>query len=104
MKSAEEFLSKLGERIDTWRARIAGAGAEAKRQGEAVLEQLSQKKDAVSRKLRELKDASAQTWQEVRPDLQAALDDLKRAYEKAATRFRDNGQSQGDADGSAQPG
>ncbi len=92
MGSAERLLSALGSKIDAWRSRASEAGSEFKQESAEALEKLASKKDALARKLAELKDASTETWQDVQPDLKAAMEDLKRAYAKAAARFNGDGE------------
>lgn len=93
--SAEKLLSTLGSKIDQWKARAAEAGSSLQGETAQAVQSLAEKKDQLAGKLQALKMESAETWQEVKPDLQAAMEDLKRAYDKVAARV--SGESDADA-------
>ncbi len=85
--SAERLLSSVGSKLDQWKAVAAEKGDALKAESAEALKQLDEKKSALTAKLQSLRNESAETWQDVKPDLQAAVDDLKRAYDKVADRF-----------------
>lgn len=79
-KMEEEFL-KLSAKID---ALLSQVEAKARKEYEA----LPAKVEAVRAKLKELKSAGAGAWEDMKPGLEKAWNELRTSFDKAASRFK----------------
>lgn len=84
----EEKFQNLSEGIRTLKARIAKAGQQAKPAWEEALRVLQDKKDAVREKLVELKGAGERGWERLKPQIEKAIDELEKAYQRCREQFR----------------
>lgn len=78
LKSVEELKTKAQQ-----------PGAEITSELESVLADVEEKTKTVSKIAEKLDAASLESWQELKPDIHAALDDLEMSYDKAVSRLKD---------------
>jgi hypothetical protein len=85
---AEASLKDFDERIAELKAKAKDASAEAKIKLDEAIKELEPKKEAARQKLADIKAASLEKWELMKPHMQTALDDLKSGFEKAFSRFK----------------
>jgi hypothetical protein len=77
----EEQLAELGAQISELMRKLeTAAGKEA--------EALRPKLKAAQEKLYELKQNSAEAWEDLKPGMKKAWDELQKSFNQAATRFK----------------
>jgi TolA-binding protein len=84
----DEYAREMAKRLDDFDAkckelegRITKAEGQTKKDLEKKLEEAKAKRGAASKKLDELRDASADRWEKVKEGAGKALDDLKKTFE-----------------------
>lgn len=85
----EAKLKDWGKEIDALRGKTDKLGAEARTKWKGQVEELRAKQESARRKLAEMKKAGGEAWEDLRAGTEAALDDLKRAVEKAVRRRKE---------------
>ena len=85
-KKAEAELNELDRRIDELKAKTEKASAKAKAAMDQQTAELRKQQEVARQKLEELKGASASTWEETRKKLDAAIEELKRRYDRVVSR------------------
>ncbi len=85
-KKAETELNELDHRIDELKAKTEKASAKAKAAMDQQMAELRKQQEVARQKLEELKGASASTWEETRKKLDAAIEELKRRYDRVVSR------------------
>lgn len=83
----EAQIQELAARLDLWEAKLRKAAAEGEIRYRAELEELRSKLEIARVRLSLLGDAGEAAWQEIRDGLDDAVDDLRRAVRKAASKF-----------------
>ena len=77
----EEQLAELGAQISELMRKLeTAAGKEA--------EALRPKLKAAQEKLHELRQNSAEAWEDLKPGMKKAWDELQKSFNQAATRFK----------------
>lgn len=82
--------TKLGEydkKIDQLRESAEKLGGDAKVKAEQQLAALRRKRDAVTEKMKELGDSGGSAWDQFKSGVDAAMEDLARAYNNAVAEF-----------------
>ncbi len=74
--------------IDKWEGKTERAAAEAKIQYFETLEALKGKRHLLGVKLHQTRAASAEAWEGLKSGVEAAWEEFKTAYEKAAAKFK----------------
>ena len=94
-KQKEEYEARLEAILNGYRQMIEDLKSKAKslpsttREGSPdIIAALEVKSDAVTAVLNRLKLASLKSWQDLKPDIHAALDDLETSYDKASLALR----------------
>jgi outer membrane murein-binding lipoprotein Lpp len=95
MKSREEYIDKLASQLKEWSAKIdeleskAGAAkADVKSGYENQIRQLKDKRDIATKRLQELKGASADAWDALKAGAEAAWADLNKSVTAAKEKFK----------------
>lgn len=83
----EAQIQELAARLDLWEAKAKKAAAKGEIRYREELESLRQKLETARVRISLLKDASEDAWKDLRGGLDEAVDDLKRAVKKAASKF-----------------
>ena len=86
-EQTEARLAEYEKEIDQLQAKAEKFEGDAKAKAEQQLTALRQKRDVVSEKLKELSSSSANAWEQIKSGIDAAMEDLGKAYKKAATEF-----------------
>jgi uncharacterized protein HemX len=87
-KKIQAKLDKLDRQIEALKAKAAAEGAQAQRQLKTQLKELDRQHQAAARQLDEVRAEGEETWQKMKPKVDAALDELEKAYQKVASYFR----------------
>ena len=74
--------------IDKWEAKAERTAAEAKIQYFESLEAVKGKRHVFGEKLHQAREASAEAWEGLKAGVEAAWEEFKTAYEKAAAKFK----------------
>ncbi|MGE5172394.1 MAG: hypothetical protein ACM3MD_01040 [Betaproteobacteria bacterium] len=88
-KNMEERLKKLGRQLDELKAKAAYMTEQARKDINSYMAEAEKKQKAASRKLDEIRKESVKKWKKFTAEMDAAMDDFERAYEKAKSRFKE---------------
>jgi outer membrane murein-binding lipoprotein Lpp len=95
MKSREEYIDKLASQLKEWSAKIdeleskaSAAKAGVKSGYENQIRQLKDKRDIATKRLQELKGASADAWDALKAGAEAAWADLNKSVTAAKEKFK----------------
>lgn len=88
-KDAEERLAGLEKQIDALNAKIGTLGDKAQLEMKETLKELQAKREAVRKKLDELREPTEMAWKDIKSGIEAAMEELAAAYQKAASRFQE---------------
>ena len=86
-KKREAQIRELTARLDLWEAKLRKAAAEGEIRYREELEDLRSKLEVARLRLSLLRDAGEDAWREIRAGLDDAVDDLRRAVQRAASKF-----------------
>ena len=86
---AQSELNQLDQRINDLKAKADHAQENAKAGLNAEIDQLHKKEAAARQHIAQVEAASEDSWQSLRAGADAALGDLKKAYDQAAARFNE---------------
>ena len=84
----EAQLKNCGVEIDDLRVRAAEAGEEVRGRIEKILGDLLERREAVLKRIQEVKRAKDEAWVDLQVHTENALDSLKTGVESALSRFR----------------
>ena len=89
------YEEKIEAQLEEWNAQIAllkaradKAKAEAKIEYYKTIEALQHKQDEAGTKLRELKTAGDEAWEDLKTGAEKAWDEVKAAFHIAASKFK----------------
>jgi len=85
---ARKLSNDLEVKIKELEAKASRASGETKVKAQQQIDELKQKRDQAQKKLAELKEASAASWDAAKTGFADAYRDLRQAYDKAAGEFR----------------
>jgi nucleotide-binding universal stress UspA family protein len=85
----EAQLKEWSAKIDNLKAKGDKAKAEAKTIYRKQIKNLSLKQEATRQKFQELKGSGGEAWEELRVGVDKALEDLKGAFNRAKSKFRE---------------
>ena len=89
-KRSEKELQSIDKKIDSLKSRAARAKGDARKDYDAMMKDLQEKRDNAGKKLQELKQAGLEKWEQAKAEFNSALQDLKEAYERSVSRMRKN--------------
>jgi len=52
------------------------------------MDQLRKRRDAIFKKLEELRSTSGKAWEDLKSGLDTAMDEIEKAYQQALSRFK----------------
>jgi hypothetical protein len=91
----EKVLGRMERKLDDWgdeveklRVKADRLGSEAKGKFQEQAEELRVKQESARQKLRELRKAGGEAWEDLQGGAEAALDDLKKTLEKAVKKWK----------------
>ena len=95
MKSRMEYIDQLAAQLKEWSVKIdefeakaRTAQAEAKTGYEHQIKQLTDKRDAATKRLQELRNASGDAWDALKVGAETAWTDLKKSVAEAKEKFK----------------
>lgn len=88
VEKMEAQLKEWGGEIDVLRAKGEKSKAEAKIAYLKQIEELKKKQGSVKKNLRELRGSGDEAWEDFKGGVEDAVKDLKRALNRAASRFK----------------
>jgi hypothetical protein len=88
-KKLQGVLQDLDEHINDLKSKAAEATEEAKKRYAKEMEELGPKREALRRKLGQVRDAAPDVWDDIKSGVGAAAHDLGRAIERARSRLQD---------------
>lgn len=80
-------LAECDTRIAELAAKSEGYKDDAKIQADQTLASLKEQRGKLNENLEAFKQASADTWQDMKAGLTTAMDELEKAYENAKAKF-----------------
>jgi TolA-binding protein len=84
----EAKLRELDREIDELKAKAEKHGKEAQKQYDQQRPELERKRKAAQQEFEKLKNSSREAWQDMKAGIDAAMDNLESAYDKAASHFK----------------
>jgi len=94
-RSLTDRMNDFDQRLSDLKAKPGRFGDQAKAEWSKTLVQLQQKKQLATEKLEQLKNSSADKWQEFKSGAEAAVADLEKELKEAFARSKENDQSSG---------
>jgi uncharacterized protein HemX len=85
-KGMKERLGKLGAQLDELKASAAAKSERAGEKMKGYVEDAEKKQKAATQKLEELGNASKDTWEKFTTEMDKAVKDFERAFDRAKTR------------------
>jgi len=85
----EKKLNVWGEEIETLRGKADELSAGARTKWNEQVEEMRAKQESARKKLTEMKKSSGEAWEDLRAGTEAALEDLKKAIEKAVRKRKE---------------
>jgi gas vesicle protein len=86
-EQVQDQISNLSDKINDLQAKSENATDEAKAALQEATADLNQKLETVKAQMQQLETATADTWENVKGELSAALRDVEDAYKEAASRL-----------------
>ena len=87
-KRMESQLAELSDRLKTLKNDAQKTAGTAKTEANKMIKDLKKKTAAANQQLERFRSASTDTWEEAKSRMAAAIDDLQRAYDRAAERLK----------------
>ena len=87
LSRAQSDLNQLDQRVNDLKGKADRAQGNAKAELNAEIVQLRNKQAAAHQRIAQIEAASEDSWQSLQAGADAALNDLKKAYDQAAARF-----------------
>ncbi len=84
----EAKLRELDQEIDALKAKTAKQSKVARKQLNQQMSELDQKREVAHQEFEKLRNSSQGAWQDMKAGIDAAMDDLETAYERAASHFK----------------
>jgi len=63
---------------------------DAKREFNKEMKEFQKKQEVADKKLKDLKSASAKAWEKIKAEMESAIDELDKQYNKMVSRFQKN--------------
>jgi hypothetical protein len=90
-KKIQAKLDELDRQMKALEAQGRTEGAEAQREMEREYRQFSRQHREAARRLEQLKAAGTESWEKAKPQIDAAVDQLEKAYRKVAAQLNKEG-------------
>lgn len=81
-------LSQVDDQVEDLRERAAGASGEAKERLQQAAQDLQARSRVVRERLQRVRASSAPAWQELRSGVNSAFEELRDAFDRAASHFK----------------
>jgi DNA repair exonuclease SbcCD ATPase subunit len=89
-KRVQVKLDELGRQISALESKEETQADQARRQLRTQLKELTRQHQATVRQYEELKQDGQEAWKKMKPQMDAALDELEKAYRNLASRFQEH--------------
>jgi len=89
-KAVQEKLKVLDQKIDELKGKAAEVKGEAKTEFNKRLTQLREKQKTAKNEWGKVKRATSNTWEKAKAGMDAAVQDVENAYDKAASHFKEH--------------
>jgi Skp family chaperone for outer membrane proteins len=87
-RTVEYTLNELDQKIATLQAQADTVAEATRAEFRAMLSDLQEKKTQARAQLARLKASSANTWQDLRTDINEAVEELQATYDRSVARFQ----------------
>ena len=87
-KEVQDKLKDLDKRIDELQGKASEMKGEAKGEFTKEMTDLRRKQKAAKKEWKEVERAAGSKWDKAKADMDAAVQDVEGAYDKAASRFK----------------
>jgi uncharacterized coiled-coil DUF342 family protein len=91
----DEYIDTMAQQLKEWSAkidelesRVAGASTEVKAGYETRIRELKEKREALSIKLRDIRETGGDAWTSLRAGVETAWKDLRNAVSAAKDKFK----------------
>ena len=84
----EEKMAEFGRQVAALEMKARRVSADTRKEIEAAIKELQPKGGQVKEKLEQSKSAGCAGWGDIALGIDSAIDELKEAYRKAASRFK----------------
>ena len=91
MKTRDEYVTKLKDRLDLWNARVAKWEEASNAAKSKQLAEYRAQRDKALYNLKLLENASASAWSDIAKGADEAWDRMQEAYDKARVHFEKSG-------------
>jgi len=81
-------LNTLDQQIEALKAKIGKLSKTERPQFDQQMAELERKREAAQVRLEKLKNSSQDAWVDMKAGIDSAMDDLERAYQRAAAHFK----------------
>ncbi len=88
-KEVQEKVKALDKKIDELKKKGAELKGDAKTDFKKEMTDLHKKRRAVKKEWRKVEHATATKWEKAKADMDAAVQDVEGAYDKVASRFKE---------------
>lgn len=88
-KTMEERFRKLGKSLDDLKARAGTMAEQARKDVDRHLADAEKKRQAAARKMEEMRTEGRKRWSAFTSELNQAMDEFERAFERAKKHFKD---------------
>lgn len=88
-QSMEERFRRLGRSLDELHARAQVLAEQARRDAERSLAEAEKQRKKAGQKLEELRTESRKRWAKFSEELNAAMDEFEKAYDRAKEHFKE---------------
>ncbi len=86
-KHAKKELQSMDKKIKALKSKISRLEKDARKDYDAMLADLEQKREHAGKKWQEVKKAGSEKWDQAKADLNSAMKELKESYDRAASRM-----------------
>jgi hypothetical protein len=87
-KEAHKNIQGLDKKITALGKKVKKQGSEVKAEAKESWEELKAKQNVAKKKLKELSAAGEETWDKVKSETKAALEEVRKTYDKAVSHFK----------------
>lgn len=88
-QSMEERLGRVGKQLDEIKARTTTMTEQARKEMGQYIADAEKKQKSASHKLQKIRKESEKKWKKFVSDMDAAMDDFEKAYERAKSHFKE---------------
>jgi hypothetical protein len=75
--------------MEELKGKAIGLKEDAKKEFDKEMKEFQKKQEAANQKLKELKSESTKAWEKIKADVDRAIDELEKQYNKMMSRFKE---------------